>query len=69
MKLSEFKNKYGLSGLWSQPTGYMEYEDKTEEVIEDVKKIIFSIIYQLPEETEENKEEALEKFKKRALFD
>lgn len=30
------KNKYGLSGLWSRPTSYMDYEDKTEEVIKDI---------------------------------
>lgn len=56
MKLSDFKNKYGLSGLWSQPTGYMEYEDRTEEVIKDVKSILLDIIYQLPGETQQNKE-------------
>ena len=44
MKLSEFKNKYGLSGLWSRPTGYMEYEDKTDEVISDIKSSLISLL-------------------------
>lgn len=38
--IKEFKNKYGLSGLHSQPTGYMNFEDKTEEVFKDVELLI-----------------------------
>lgn len=53
MKLSEFKNKYGLSGLYSRPTGYMEYEDRTQEVFSDVKNMLLSIIYTLPEKSDE----------------
>jgi hypothetical protein len=40
----DFKNKYGLSGLWSQPTGYMEYEDKTDEVVNDVSLALLSLL-------------------------
>lgn len=38
--LEWFKNKYRLSGLHSQPTGYMKFEDKTEEVFKDVELLI-----------------------------
>lgn len=34
--LNSIKNKYGLSGLHSKPTGYMDYEDKTDEVFKDI---------------------------------
>lgn len=38
--LEGFKNKYGLSGLYSQPTVYIKFEDKTEEVFKDVELLI-----------------------------
>ena len=40
MNLQGFKNKYGLSGLHSRPTGYMDYEDKTEEVFKDAQRLL-----------------------------
>ena len=60
--IKEFKNKYGLSGLHSQPIGYMNFEDKTEEVFKDVElliketreKTIMEIEENLPLETFDN---------------
>lgn len=55
--IKDFKNKYGLSGLHSRPTGYMDFEDKTEEVFNDVE----FIISQTREETIREIEEMLPK--------
>ena len=46
----DFRNKFGLSGLWSKPTSYMEYEDVTNKVEDYLQSSLTSLLDSIKKE-------------------